>query len=388
LYHLSSLARFVILYILLYSAFGVISPFLPAYLGDRGLTPQQIALVIGLGTAVRLASGPLVGRLADRQRAWRGTLSVCAAGAGLTALAYLSAGGFGPILLVGLIQSALLAPLVPISDAVTLSASVSTAGKKFEYGWVRSGGSAAFIVGSLAAGQAAVSSGLAVAVWLNFFLLSLAALAAVPVPNISVEAVSFPSERVRGVLLLLRMRTFRWLLLVGALVLGSHALHDTFAVIRWRDAGISTATASLLWSESVTAEVVVFLLVGPPLLRRLGPASAAMLAASAGVVRWSVLGATTQIVPLMLVEPLHGLTFALFHLAAMRLIGTTVPHYLAATAQALYGTVAVGISTAFLTVVSGSLYATYQGAAFFVMAILSAAAIPLARRLTIACVGG
>ena len=57
LYHLSSLARFVILYAVLYSAFGVISPFLPAYLGDRGLSPQQIALVIGLGTAVRLASG-------------------------------------------------------------------------------------------------------------------------------------------------------------------------------------------------------------------------------------------------------------------------------------------------------------------------------------------
>jgi PPP family 3-phenylpropionic acid transporter len=382
LYCLSPLARFVILYALQYSAFGVISPFLPAYLEDRGLTSPQIALVIGLGTGVRLASGPLVGRLADRRRAWRGTLSVCAAGAGLMALAYLSARGFEPILLVSLIQSALLAPIVPIADAVTLSASLSTAGKRFEYGWVRGGGSAAFIVGSLAAGEAAASSGLAVALWLNFFLLALAALAAVSVPNIPIEAVSFPSERTRGVLLLLRIRSFRWLLLVGALVLGSHAFHDTFAVIRWRDAGISTATASLLWSESVAAEVVVFLFVGPPLLRRFGPANAAMVAAGAAVVRWCVLGATAQIVPLALVEPLHGLTFALFHLAAMRLIGTTVPNHLAATAQALYGTVAIGISTTLLTIVSGPLYAALQGAAFWVMAILCVAAIPLVRRMT------
>ena len=382
MYRLSPLARFVILCTLQYSAFGVISPFLPAYLGDRGLTPQQIALVIGLGTAVRLASGPVVGRLADRRRAWRGTLSICAAGAGLTALAYLSARGFEPILLVSLIQSALLAPIVPIADAVTLSASLSTAGKRFEYGWVRGGGSAAFIVGSLAAGQAAAWSGLGVVIWLNFFLLALAALAAVSVPNIPVEAVSFPSERARGVLLLFRVRAFRWLLLVGALVLGSHALHDTFAVIQWRDAGISTATASVLWSESVAAEVLVFLFVGPPLLSRLGPANAAMLAAGAAVVRWSVLGATAQIVALALVEPLHGLTFALFHLAAMRLIGTTIPHHLAATAQALYGTVAVGISTALLTIVSGPLYASLRGASFWVMAILCVAAIPLARRMT------
>jgi len=382
LYYLSSLARFVILYAVLYSAFGVISPFLPAYLGDRGLTPQQIALVIGLGTAVRLASGPLVGRLADRQRIWRGTLSICAAGAGVAALAYVSARCFGAILLVSFIQSVLLAPLAPIADAITLSASLSAVGNRFEYGWVRGSGSAAFIVGSIAAGQAAASFGLTVSIWLNALLLALAALAAVRVPNISVEAVSFGSERARGFLLLLRMRAFRRLLLVSALVLGSHALHDTFAVIRWRDAGISTATAGLLWSESVIAEVVVFLLVGPPLLRRLGPANAAMVAASAGIVRWSVLGATTQIVPLTLVEPLHGLTFALLHLASMRLIGTMIPHHLAATAQALYGTAAVGITTALLTIVSGSLYASLAGEAFWMMAIPCAAAIPLARTMT------
>jgi PPP family 3-phenylpropionic acid transporter len=52
-------------------------------------------------------------------------------------------------------------------------------------------------------------------------------------------------------------------------------------------------------------------------------------------VRRSVLGATTQIVPTARVEPLHGLTFAMFHLASMRLIGTTTPRHLAATAKAL-----------------------------------------------------
>src|SRR5258708_8315333 len=361
---------------------GVVSPFLPAYFGDRGLTPQQIAFVIGLGTAIRLASGPLIGRLADRQRTWRGTLSVCAAGAGVMALAYLPAGSFGPVLLVSLIYSAFLAPLAQIADAMALSASLPTTGKGFEYGWVRGGGSAAFVVGSLAAGQAAASLGLAVSIWVNGVLLGGGGVGALSVRNISVGAVSFGSEPARGFLALLHLRTFRRLLLVGALVLGSHALHDTFAVIRWRDAGISTAAASLLWSEQVTAEVVVFLVVGPHLLHRLGPANAAMLAAGAGVVRWSVLGATTQIVPLALVQPLHGLTFALFHLASMRLIGTTVPRNLAATAQALYGTVAIGSSIALLTLASVSLYPWLGGHAFWVMAILCAAAIPLARSMS------
>jgi MFS family permease len=65
----------------LYASFGVVSPFLPVWFGERGLSAAQIALVIGFGTVVRLAAVPLAGRIADRRRAWRGTLSICALGA-------------------------------------------------------------------------------------------------------------------------------------------------------------------------------------------------------------------------------------------------------------------------------------------------------------------
>lgn len=64
-----------------------------------------------------------------------------------------------------------------------------------------------------------------------------------------------------GILELLRLRQFRLVIVVAALILGSHALHDTFSVIRWRAAGISPQTISLLWSLSVAAEVVVFFLL-------------------------------------------------------------------------------------------------------------------------------
>jgi hypothetical protein len=37
-------------------------------------------------------------------------------------------------------------------------------------------------------------------------------------------------------LMLLRQRVFGVVTLVGALVLGSHAMYDSFAVIRWREA--------------------------------------------------------------------------------------------------------------------------------------------------------
>ena len=43
-----------------------------------------------------------------------------------------------------------------------------------------------------------------------------------------------------------------------------------FAVIWWSAAGIEPWTISILWSEAVAAEVVVFFVVGPALLDRLG----------------------------------------------------------------------------------------------------------------------
>jgi PPP family 3-phenylpropionic acid transporter len=136
-----------------------------------------------------------------------------------------------------------------------------------------------------------------------------------------------------------------------------------------------------LWSESVVAEVIVFFLLGPALVRRLGPPRALALAAAAGVLRWTVMGASTQLVPLALIEPLHGLTFALLHLACMAVIARTVPSHFAATAQALYGTLAVGASTVLLTLGSGWLYGRMGGQAFWAMAVLCAAAVPLAWRL-------
>ena len=191
-----------------------------------------------------------------------------------------------------------------------------------------------------------------------------------------------------GILSLLHLPWFARLMLVAALVEGSHAMHDGFAVIRWEAAGISPDAAGLLWSEAVLSEIFVFIWLGRPLLDRLGPGGAATLAGSAGVLRWCVMARTSWLPAMAAIEPLHGLTFALLHLACMRLISRLVPIHLAARAQAFYGTVAIGAATAVLTLLSGPLYQALGPNAFLVMAGLCAAAVPIARglpRATAAC---
>src|SRR5262245_13155204 len=83
------LARFIVLYSLLYAAFGAASPFLPAVIEERGIPPELIGVLFGAGTAIRLLSASAAGRIADRTQALRLTLAVCAFGAALAALGYL-----------------------------------------------------------------------------------------------------------------------------------------------------------------------------------------------------------------------------------------------------------------------------------------------------------
>jgi MFS transporter, PPP family, 3-phenylpropionic acid transporter len=213
-------------------------------------------------------------------------------------------------------------------------------------------------------------------------LLSAAAFAALWVPELTHD---HPAAAARspagGVLLLLRLPRFRRLVLVAALILGSHAMHDAFAVIRWTTAGISPITASLLWSESVAAEVLVFFVIGPTLVTRLTPAGALAVAALAGMLRWTVAAQTTDAIVLALVQPLHGVTFALLHLACMRLIARIVPQGLEGTAQAIYGTVGIGAAVALVTFASGMLYARLGAQGFWIMAGLCALALPLTWKL-------
>jgi PPP family 3-phenylpropionic acid transporter len=380
-----TLTRFLWLYALMYAAYGVASPFFPAFVSARGLAPEQLGVVLGAGTAVRLLTAPLAGRIGDVSQSLRGVLVVCTGLAASVTLAYLATQGWWSLLGVSLLHAAALAPMTVLADALALGSASpppSSGRRGFEYGWVRGAGSAAFIVGTLVAGQVVSAFGLDLIVWLQAVLLGATAFAAGRVPELIHAS---PTDAVRApawaILLLLRLPLFRYLILVAALVLGSHAMHDAFAVIRWRAAGISPATVSVLWSESVAAEVLVFFVIGPALVTRLTAAGAAACAALAGMLRWAVMAQTTDVLALALVQPLHGITFALLHLACMRLIARTVPPGLEGTAQAIYGTIGVGAASALLTLVSGVLYARSGAQGFWVMAALSALAIPATWKL-------
>src|SRR5919198_5503503 len=147
----TALPRFMLLYAAMYAAYGVASPFLPALVNSRGIAPEELGLVLGTGTAVRLISAPLAGRLGDLFEALRTVLVLCIALAAFTTLGYLPARNFWWFLAISAMQAAALAPMTVLADALALGAAKR---ERFEYGWVRGTGSAPFIVGTPPSGQA------------------------------------------------------------------------------------------------------------------------------------------------------------------------------------------------------------------------------------------
>jgi PPP family 3-phenylpropionic acid transporter len=380
-----ALVAFVLLYGAIYAAFGVASPFWPLFFQSRGLSSEQLGLLLAAGMVARLIAGPLVGRIADMLGALRAVLAVCIALAVAAALGLLPAHGFGLLLIVAICQAAALAPITTIADALAINAAARDATRKrFEYGWVRGTGSAAFVIGTLFAGQViSLDSQLSAVVWLHAALLAGGLLGVALIPGISSSRIGQPAlsaSLLGGWRELFGSRAFRCVIAVSALVLGSHAMHDAFAVIRWNAAGVGAFTVSLLWSEAVAAEVLVFFGLGPLIIRRIGANGAAAVAAIAGILRWIVMSQTTDPAAIALVQPLHGLTFALLHLACMTVIGVSVPPRLAATAQTVYA-FGTAITTAALTYASGLLYGTFGAQGFVAMALLCALAIPFALAL-------
>jgi MFS transporter, PPP family, 3-phenylpropionic acid transporter len=115
------LLRFLILYGLLYCSFGFSSPFLPEFLAGRGMGAEWLGFLLGIGTALRMLSAPLAGRLADVFAAFRLELALFSIAAAVASVLYLPAHNFWVLALVNLAQAVMLAPLAPLADALALS---------------------------------------------------------------------------------------------------------------------------------------------------------------------------------------------------------------------------------------------------------------------------
>jgi PPP family 3-phenylpropionic acid transporter len=366
--------RLALFYAAYFVVIGVILPFWPTWLESRGLTAQQIGLLLALGSWGKLVGNPIFTRLADRSGDIRRVLILVAAAALVFYVLFALADGFWPLFAVTMLSALCLSSIMPLGDGLAMGL---VARHGLHYGRVRLWGSISFIVAGAGAGWLLTGRSAELVVLLVIAAVGLTLVSCLALPDSG--RASAPRTG-GGWLGLLADRRFVVFVAASGLIQSSHAILYGFGTLHWLAAGHDKDTIGLLWAIGVVAEVGLFA-VGGGVIGRIGPIWLLVLAGAGGIVRWTVTAFSTDLLVLMPLQLLHGLTFGAAHLAAMYYLMREVPPGLAATAQGLYGAVAWGAAFGLTMLVAGALYAAYGGGAFFVMAGMCFAGMVLALML-------
>ncbi len=363
--------RYAAFYGAVFLAVGIYQPFWPVFLKSRGLSAAEIGLVFALTSWIRIVTTPAIAQIADRSGRAKATLVVAAALSLVFFTGFFEARGFWPILLVMLPAAICFQPMIPLVESQTMAAVLR---ERLDYGRIRLWGSLAFILSTIGAGSLITGRAPDLVFFLVLGALALTLLAALALP-------ATQGRRQGGAplspLTLLRDRRFLLFLGAAALIQASHAAYYGFSALHWQAAGLSEATIGGLWAEGVIVEVLLFAFSGR-VMARANPAALLVLAALAGMLRWTVLAASTDLGVLIAVQALHALTFGAAHLGAMHFLARAAPAGLAATAQSLYSALSSGVAMGLAMLLAGALYEAAAGRAFLAMTVLSAVGLVLA----------
>jgi len=350
-------------------AFGLYLPFLPLVLEQRGLTSEFVGFILGISLFVRILASPVMTNLSDRTGRRRFSIFIYSAVGSLVPVLMYLAPGAGTAALCVIILSVFWAPIVPLCDAYALDA-VKKA--KADYGKMRLWGSLAFIGANIGGGYLVVSGPSdPVLLWIAAATL-LTGVVALSLPGMAEggeEAKRQPTKEKADIF----RKPWFWMLIATAGVLqGTHAAFYGFSTLYWTSVGLDTSVIGILWSLGVAAEVVLFL-AAARLATRISPYSLLILAAAAGIIRWSLFPFAQDVLTIAALQVLHGLTFGAAHLGLIAIMGRIVPSDWAGTGQGFLSTFA-GVMTAAGMALSGPLYALAPAYAFWLMAAASATA--------------
>ena len=357
--------RLAIFYAALFAALGVQVPFLPLWLGAKGLDASTIGMVLSVPMIVRLLAIPLATRIADGQDALRAVIAIA------SALAMLGYGALGlaqgalAVTIAFALASVFYTPLMPLADAYALRG-LGALGRA--YGPVRLWGSAAFIVGSFGAGLVLDVVPARDLIWLVGAALVITAAAACTLSPLALREASMakPSQSARN---LLRDPALLAAMAAASLIQASHAVYYGFSALDWAAAGLDGGAIGALWALGVIAEIVLFAMSGR---LPVAPTTLILFGAAGAVVRWGAMAFDPPAALLAPLQCLHGLSFGATHLGALGFIARTAPAEAGATAQG-YLAVALGLAMAAAMAAAGVLYARWGSFAYAAMALVAAA---------------
>ena len=364
--------RFVPFFIGINLIGGVHLPFFPVWLQSEGFNPESIGLLMMCMGLVRVISGPVLGFVADAFSIRRLAIIVLMAVAAASYAGYALLPGAVFVILFSLTSSIAFSAVGPLIEGITLRTAIAY---QFDYGRVRSFGSAAFIVMNFGSGVFLAQHGI------DFFLVILISggvFAFAMSLLLPVEGPTTESSHQHGVWgevrALARQPAFIVFLCAAGIAQSCHAFYYGFGTLNWKALGYNADTIGFLWGLGVVAEIALFSFSNR-VVTRLGPVRLMMIGTAAGIVRWTVMAFSPPLWLLLSVQCLHAGTFGAAHLGAMHFIARAVPGHLVGTAQSVYAAVTIGVFMSAGQFASGHLFANFGALGYLLMSATSIAAL-------------
>ncbi|KAE9526450.1 3-phenylpropionate MFS transporter [Testudinibacter aquarius] len=362
-----------------FAAYGVVLPFLPVWLKSYHYSEETIGIVVAFSFLFRFAGSMLFSQWVKQPSALISMLRLIA-WFSLGLVLAIAASSEIAWLLIALIWlfNAVFGAGIPLTDALAGNWQRQLT---LDYGKARLTGSLAFIGANLLGGYVLGLFGDRSMIWLVTALLLAYGVLQMLSPNPYPQNPDH-SQKVQANVsykTILANKQILALLAVLALLQGSHAAYYAYAVLYWAELGIGVELSGWLWGVSVAAEVLVFFFAGR-LLKNCSLYSLLLVTSVVAVLRWIGMGWAEHFIPFLLLQTLHGITFALCHFVTIRYI-TGCPSSYIAKLQALYNGVCSCLSVALFMLFAGVVYRYNPVWAFYLMAILVLPSFVLLQKL-------
>ncbi|WP_104400315.1 3-phenylpropionate MFS transporter [Vibrio penaeicida] len=352
-------------------SYGVHLPFWAIWFASQDISASDIGVLIGLGLASRCFANLVITPRLHKVEHLIPALRWLTLASMLAIVAHLFVGGdFWLLAGATILFNLSCGPVVPLTDAM---ANYYARLKLLDYGRTRLWGSIAFVAGSTVVGYLVAIYGASAIIYTALAGLAASMLLVMRNPDVMpVSETEESKERPKLTAILKDSSVVRFLVL-ASLIQGSHAAYYAFSSLHWKSSGISADIIGYLWSLGVIAEISVFafskrMFMGWS-LRLL------FVVASVGVfVRWGLTASTTDIWALIMVQLLHGVTFAMAHIAAIQFIQKQSQNKMVPL-QALYNAIPLGAFIALMTTLSGWGYEKWGANVFWMMAAMGIIAI-------------
>lgn len=348
--------------------FGLLAlfvPFLPVYLGEKGLTASEIGLIIGTGGFVTLIAQPLWGFISDKTKTIRKVMLILVSLTTIFGYFLFNVDSFVLLVIFALLVYFALMPLDPLTESLNFTVSEMA---RVSYGSIRTYGALGYAILSLIVGFSMDYFGLNSASIL-FAILGLISFAIVWfMPDVQASTKPITMKGLKQVLKNKEMLLFLVMVFISSI---PARMNDTFLGLHLRALGGDTSLIGIAFFIAATSEIVIFAL-SFWWLRKGKELEIITIATFFYFLRFILSAFILSPLALTLLQVLQMLTFPIFYTAAIQYLYQIMPKEWRATGQTVLALLFFGLSSIIASYAGGYIYKEFGGHTFyFIISIMS-----------------